>query len=1411
MKRLSSWIKSVPSVSSARRRRGFRRAGVGPAPACAELLEPRTLLTGAPMLASLGEIHLLGGSPLYVPLNGTDPEGQALTYTVTSDSPLVSTYVPEGNRSLRVSVAGYGDMVFELFEDKAPRVTEHIIELAELGYYDGVIFHRIVDNFVIQGGDRTGTGGGGSVLGDFDDQFHVDLQHNRTGLLSMAKGHDDTNDSQFFITEGPQRHLDFNHSIFGLLVEGEDVRQQISGVETDPDTDRPLQDVVMEAVTVFEDHTNGVMMLKAAEGASGTANITVTVTDSDGNSSQRTFRVIVEPDTVDSSPFLAEIPQIVTLVDKPVTFALEAMDVEGGLTDGVDILYLDQHVLNYYKLHVPVQAPPALQYSVDFETGLVTVTPTNGLVGDHQFTVAIFDAAVGSFDYQVVDIRILGQLPRPELTGPAAVTIDTTPAFAWNALDGAARYDLWVNDLTTGQSGVIRKTDVDGTAFTPTTKLVPGHEYLWTVRGFTASGDPGEWAVHRRFRVAVPDSVPGPTPTGPGGAVIDVTPTFTWTAVSGAARYDLWVNDLTTGQSGVIRKVDVVGTQFTPTSPLKAGHSYLFAVRAINDEGVEGAWGGQRIFALAAAPTITTPVTALANAKPTFEWSAVPGAAGYFLWVNDLTTGQSGVVYEANLTETRFTPSTPLAGGHRYLWTVRAYDTAGEAGEWAAHRGFQLAATLTNPLGATIDATPTFKWTPVDGAARYDLWVNDLTTGQSGVIRQTTLTEATYTPSTPLAVGHSYLWTVQAIGANHVALPWGVHQQFTVINPTAAAPPAILSGSGQSTDTTPTFQWEAVNGAHHYDLWVNDLSTGQGGVIRVPNVSGTSYTPTTPLALGHKYIWTVRAINDAGIGGEWTPHRTLMIHLGVPELAAPQSGAADATPKFEWTAVEGAVRYDVWVNDTTTGQSGVIRNANVTSTHLTAPVTLTTGHRYLWTVRAINEDGAAGNWAPHRAFTIGTLPAPQLQNPGSFTVDTTPTFEWTALDGAARYDVWVNDATTGQSGVIRETHVSGTNLTPSVILTPGHRYVWTVRGINDEGVPGAWAAHGNVTVTPMPAPNVTSPGLTTTHTTPTFEWATVTGADHYELEVHDATTGESNVIHKTDLTGNTFVPGSALVVGHTYHWRIRAVNADGVAGAWTAQQEFTLNALEAPQPLTAGGTVNSIHPEFRWTPVASAVRYDLWVNDLTTGQSQILRVTHLLAPVYQPPAPLISGHTYIWTVRAFNANGDASEWATHRQFTIQVSQVDEESDASGEIRHVAAFDGTEATAAQIAMSSRDSGADDAKLPAKRNAKDVETNGADVRKLVALDAEQPIGRIMPHSTAGEALPLPHDVVMEAWTRTDWWAAVEVQPETAVSELPADTSPTWKAGILAIGIPNLVGRWFRRRNRRMQSMSCRRETE
>jgi peptidyl-prolyl cis-trans isomerase A (cyclophilin A) len=159
-----------------------------------------------------------------------------------------------------------GQFTVELFEQQAPKTVANFIGLAEGSkewkhpgtgqkhtkpFYDGIVFHRVISGFVIQGGDPLGKGYGGPGY-QFEDEFHRDLRHDRAGMLSMANAGPNTNGSQFFITLGPTPHLDGRHSIFGAVTSGMDVVEKIGQVKTDRD-DRPTTPVVINKITIDRD------------------------------------------------------------------------------------------------------------------------------------------------------------------------------------------------------------------------------------------------------------------------------------------------------------------------------------------------------------------------------------------------------------------------------------------------------------------------------------------------------------------------------------------------------------------------------------------------------------------------------------------------------------------------------------------------------------------------------------------------------------------------------------------------------------------------------------------------------------------------------------------------------------------------------------------------------------------------------------------------------------------------------------------------------------------------------------------------------------------------------------------------------------------------------------------------------
>lgn len=442
---------------------------------------------------------------------------------------------------------------------------------------------------------------------------------------------------------------------------------------------------------------------------------------------------------------------------------------------------------------------------------------------------------------------------------------------------------------------------------------------------------------------------------------------------------------------------------------LKAGSVLDFAEAAVLSLRVETSDGTHRfqrslkVFVRpidVEPPTLFAPVGVGTSGTPRFDWSDVRGAAGYELEVTAVGAA-SPTLQRDGIPASHFETHSPLPAGH-YASRARSHYANGDVSAWSAALEFSIIAPaplaapdpVLSPVGRLVMQRPEFAWTAVEGAERYDVWVNDLTLRKSGVIRETHVDGTTFVPDVPLVDGHSYIWTVRAFGPLNVAGAWAEHRIFSVRLPIPKLPaPEILGPGGTVLTTRPKFAWNPVEGTHHYDLWVNDQTTGESGVIRLKNVSGTEVPALRALSEGHRYLWTVRAIDHSGIAGDWAPHRTFQVMASAPiparpQLVGPIGFHKPLRPTFEWSAIVTAVRYDIWVNDLSTGQSGVIRQQHVPGNSFTPSADLVSGHRYIWTVRAINVFGQAGEWAEHRQFTVAENAA-QASAPREVPIDDT--------------------------------------------------------------------------------------------------------------------------------------------------------------------------------------------------------------------------------------------------------------------------------------------------------------------------------------------------------------------------------------------------------------------------------------
>jgi len=431
------------------------------------------------------------------------------------------------------------------------------------------------------------------------------------------------------------------------------------------------------------------------------------------------------------------------------------------------VVTLTSHDLT--ELTVPATVTiPAGASSVSFDIAAVNDDELDG-----PQNVSISAAATGYVD-GAINVTVLDHEP-PLITSPSSTTVDPRPVVKWNAIPGALRYEVWLTNLSSQVNAVVYNVKVNGTSFTPPENLGIGRYRVW-VRAIDSLERADFWSVGRDFKVETAPLITSPVVTGPNAS--PTFPEIAWTAVSDAARYELWVNNLTTGQTQVITKTNLTTTSYRSTEGLGSGNYRAF-VRAFNTFGESGLWSPALNFAVLAAPGMIQPgAGGTFQRAPTFTWNAIPGAANYDLWVTSRTLNRI-IIRNQHVPGNAFKAPTDLAIGDYTVW-VRA-QSGNYFSPWSAPRHFSVGTApviLTPANNSSPGNRPEFSWSGITGTERYELWVTNLTTNVR-VLYLTNLTTTKFTPTTALAAGQYRVW-VRAVSTMGEITSWSTAVSFQV-------------------------------------------------------------------------------------------------------------------------------------------------------------------------------------------------------------------------------------------------------------------------------------------------------------------------------------------------------------------------------------------------------------------------------------------------------------------------------------------------------------------------------------------------------------------------------------------------------------------------------------------------------
>jgi cyclophilin family peptidyl-prolyl cis-trans isomerase len=371
------------------------------------------VVVAAPVIDFLPNVTVPVGKSLTIPVTATSPNGRPLTYTITSSTNRITIEQHTNNpfwkmsvvqaapslapgafqtpfRGSLATVTNVGDMTLMLFRDRAPRSVDVFTGFSCSGFYNSnTIFHRVIPGFMIQGGDPATNGSGGPVF-RYDDEFHPRAIFSGSGQLALANSGKDTDGSQFFITLGPQRFLDFGYTLFGQLLRGFNVASNIINTPRNA-SDRPLADVIITRASLVTNTTDTVITLTGTNFAGVSGTIQVIADDGlAGGRVTNTFTATTSADANNAPPILyaATVTNLVAPLNGRITNYIATIDLEGNSPQW-DVNFLDAPSFS-----------AASNSTFNSVSGQLVIIPNTGYAGQVRLYAAVSQNGFSSYDIQ---------------------------------------------------------------------------------------------------------------------------------------------------------------------------------------------------------------------------------------------------------------------------------------------------------------------------------------------------------------------------------------------------------------------------------------------------------------------------------------------------------------------------------------------------------------------------------------------------------------------------------------------------------------------------------------------------------------------------------------------------------------------------------------------------------------------------------------------------------------------------------------------------------------------------------------------------------------------------------------------------------------------------------------------------